>query len=173
MVERLPVETRNLDIYGNAALPWSRVSDLLSAGTFFGRPAFLGTVRPDGRPHSAGIGAIWLDGGVYFTSGDGTRKSRNLAENPACTISAGLATIDIVMEGRAGRVTDGHTLERVAASCRESGWPVQVEGEVFIAPYSAPSAGPPPWRLYRFLFHTVIGNATAEPHGATLWRFEE
>jgi hypothetical protein len=172
MANRTPIETRNLDIYGNAALPWSRPHELLEASIFFGRPAFLGTTRPDGRPHAAGIGAIWLDGEIYFTSGPGTRKSRNLAANPACTISAGLATIDIVFEGQAVRVTDAETLERVAASCRETGWPVQVEGEALTGPFSAPSAGPPPWFLYRFTFHTAIGNATAEPHGATLWRFE-
>ena len=49
---------------------------------------------------------------------------------------------------------------------------MQVEGDAFTAPYSAPSAGPPPWHLYRCTFHTAIGNATAEPHGATRWRFE-
>lgn len=172
MTHRTPIETRNLDIYGNPPLPWSRPFDILQSGLFFGRPAFLGTTRPDGRPHAAGIGAIWLDGEIYFTSGPGTRKSRNLAANPACTISAGLATIDIVFEGQAVRVTDATTLERVASSCRETGWPVQVEGDAFTGPFSAPSAGPPPWRLYHFIFHTAIGNATAEPHGATLWRFE-
>ena len=49
----------------------------------------------------------------------------------------------MVLEGEAVRVTDGPTLERLAARCR-----------------------------YRFTFHTAIGNATAEPHGATRWRFE-
>jgi hypothetical protein len=172
MAEQTPIATRNLDIYGNDTLPWSRPRDLLAAGTFFGRPAFLGTVRPDGRPHSAGIGAIWLDGDIYFASGPETRKSRNLAANPSCTISAKLETLDIVFEGEAVKVTDGPTLERVAASCRETGWPVQVEDDAFTGPFSAPSAGPPPWHLFRFTFHTAIGNATAEPHGATLWRFK-
>jgi hypothetical protein len=171
MTDRLPIETRNLDIYGNAPLPWSRPHDLLAAGTFFGRPAFLGTVRPDGRPHSAGIGAIWHEGDIYFTSGPGTRKSRNLALNPACTISAKLETIDMVFEGEAAKVTDELTLEVIAACCRETGWPVQVENDAFTGPFNAPSAGPPPWHLYRFTFHTAIGNATAEPNGATLWRF--
>lgn len=171
MPDRIPIETKNLDIYGNTPLPWSRPHDLLAAGIFFGRPAFLGTTRPDGRPHAAGIGAIWMDGDVYFTSGPGTLKSRNLAANPACTISAKLENIDIVLEGEAVRVTDGPTLERVAALCREAGWPVQVADEAFTGPFNAPSAGPPPWHLYRFTFHTAIGNATAEPNGATLWRF--
>jgi hypothetical protein len=172
MPECTPIETRNLDIYGHAPLSWSRPRDLLAAGIFFGRPAFLGTVRPDGRPHAAAVATLWLDGDVYFTSGPDTRKSRNLAVNPACTISASLETIDVVFEGQAVRVIDAATLERLAARCREAGWPVQVEGDAFTGPYSAPSAGPPPWHLYRFTFHTVIGNATAEPHGATLWRFE-
>nr|MBA3644450.1 pyridoxamine 5'-phosphate oxidase family protein [Chloroflexia bacterium] len=39
-------------------------------------------------------------------------------------------------------------------------------------PYSAPSAGPPPWHLYRFTLHTAFGVATAEPSGATRWRFD-
>lgn len=172
MNERNPIETKNLDIYGHDALPWSRPRDLLAAGVFFGRPAFLGTVRPDGMPHSAGIGAIWMDGDIYFTSGAAARKARNLAVNPACTISAKLETLDIVFEGKAAKVTDGETLERVAALCRETGWPVQVENSAFTGPFNAPSAGPAPWDLYRFTFHTAIGNATTEPHGATRWRFE-
>lgn len=172
MTERSPIETKNLDIYGHDALPWSRPRDLLAAGVFFGRPAFLGTVLPDGIPHSAGIGAIWMDGDIYFTSGASTRKARNLAANPACTISAKLETLDIVFEGKAERVTDGVILERVAALCRETGWPVQVENGAFTGPFNAPSAGPAPWDLYRFTFHTAIGNATTEPHGATRWRFE-
>jgi hypothetical protein len=47
-----------------------------------------------------------------------------------------------------------------------------VQGDAFTAPFSAPSAGPPPWHLYRFTFHAVFGVATAEPYGATRWRFE-
>ena len=170
MADRTPIETKNLDISGNAPLPWSRPHDLL-AGLIFLPATFLGTMRSDGRPHATFIGVVWLDGDIYFTSGPGTRKSRNLAANPACTISTRLTTIDLVLEGEGVRVTDGPTLERLAARCREGGWPVQVEGDAFTAPYSAPSAGPPPWHLYRFAFHTAIGNATAEPHGATRWRF--
>ncbi len=171
MAECTPIVTKNLDSYGHAPLPWSRPQELLQAGTFFGRPAFLGTVGPDGRPHAAGVGALWLDGVVYFTSGPGTRKSRNLSTNPACTLSASLANLDLVFEGEALRVTDAPTLEQLAARCRADGWPVTVEGDAFTGPFSAPSAGPPPWHLYRFAFHTAIANATAEPHGATLWRF--
>src|ERR687883_407819 len=57
-------------------------------------------------------------------------------------------------------------------TCRPGGWPAQVEGDAFTAPFNAPSAGPPPWHVYRFTFHTVVGVATTEPYGATRWRFE-
>jgi hypothetical protein len=176
MPEREPIEVANLDRYGSATLPWSRPRDILAAPpreeTPGGdHPSFLGTSRPDGRPHAAGIGALWYDGDVYIVSGPGTRKSRNLAENPACTISMSLEGIDLVLEGEATRVTDRQTLEVVAGLYRAQGWPAEVEGEAFTAPYSAPSAGPPPWDLYRFTFHTVFGIATAEPYGATRWRF--
>jgi hypothetical protein len=173
MTDREPVETTNLDRYGCPALPWSRPRELLAADTPKpGTPFFLGTSRPDGRPHAAGIGALWLDGDLYFTSGPGTRKACNLAANPACTISVRLADIDLVLEGEAARVVDRLTLERAAARYREGGWPAEVDGDAFTAPFSAPSAGPPPWHLYRFMLHTAFGVATAEPYGATRWRFD-
>jgi hypothetical protein len=173
MTDLTPVEVTNLDRYGNPALPWSRPRDRLAASAATPDLAFfLGTTRPDSRPHAAGIGALWLDDDLYFTSGPGTRKSRNLAANPACTVSVRLEGIDLVLEGEVSRVTDRPTLERVAALAREGGWPAEVEGDAFTAPYSAPSAGPPPWRLYRLTVHTAFGVATAEPHGATRWHFD-
>jgi hypothetical protein len=171
MAEREPAEATNLDIYGNSALPWSRALTALSGPPTADLTWFLGTVRPDGRPHAAGVGALYLDGDVYLTSGPAMRKARNLAAHPACTISVRMDGIDLVLEGDAVRVTDTPTLEEVAARYRESGWPAQVEKGALTAPFSAPSAGPPPWQLYRLTFHTVFGVATAEPYGATRWRF--
>jgi hypothetical protein len=90
---------------------------------------------------------------------------------PACTIAMRLPGIDLVFEGEAARTTDPALLEAVAALFREGGWPAQVEGGALTAPFSAPSAGPPPWHLYRCSFHTVVGVASEEPYGATRWRF--
>lgn len=172
MAERTPDEVTNLDRYGSPALPWSRPRDILAADPPQpGASFFLGTARPDGRPHAAAVGALWRDGDLYFTSGAETRKARNLAANPACTFAVGLEGIDLILEGEATRVTDRATLEEVARLFRAGGWPAEVEGEAFTAPYSAPSAGPPPWQLYRFTVHTAFGVATAEPYGATRWRF--
>src|SRR5947199_760178 len=73
--------------------------------------------------------------------------------------------------GKAHRVTDASTLERLAGRYREGGWPAEVDGDAFTAPFSAPSAGPPPWHLFHLTFQTAFGVATAEPNGATRWRF--
>src|SRR5437868_1573820 len=167
-----PTRTRNLDRYGSEALAWSRARDILASDTpVADLTFFVGTVRPDGRPHSAGVGAAWVDDGLYFVGGPGTRRSRNLAVNPACTVSVRLRGMDLVLEGEAHRVTDASTLERLAAVYATGGWPATVEGDALTAPYSAPSAGPPPWHLYRLTLHTAIALATSEPHGATAWDF--
>lgn len=173
MTERTPTETTNLDRYGHAALPWDRARDAMAddppeAMTTW----FVGSVRPGGVPHSAGVGALWHEDAVYFTSGPDSRKARNLAANPGCTISVKLRGIDVVLEGRASRISDGPTLHAIATRYRDGGWPVEVDGDAFTAPYSAPSAGPPPWHLYRVEIQTGFGVATEEPHGATRWRFE-
>ena len=62
-------------------------------------------------------------------------------------------------------------LDRVGTAYRDGGWPAQVEGDALTAPFSAPSAGPPPWEVYRFTARTVVGVATREPYGATRWTF--
>lgn len=174
MSDRAPSETTNLDIYGDDVLPWSRPHDLLVAGPDQpGTTFFLATARPDGRPHVAGVGIYWHDGDLYFIIGPGTRKAKNLALNPACAISIAMEGIDLVLEGDASKVGDPDLMETVIAIFREGGWPAEVKDGRITAPYSAPTAGPPPWDMFRFRFHTAFGVATAEPYGGTRWRFQE
>ena len=173
------MEEKNLDIYGSAPIPWERALEQLKAASTEtqdeGHPHrtyWLATVRPDGRPHVAGVGALWVDGKFYFTSGAGTRKSRNLSKNPNCVISGSLRDLDLVVEGTVVRVTDEPTLRRLAELYATQGWPARVGDGALTAEYSAPSAGPPPWDLYAVTPSTAIGVATAEPYGATRWRFQ-
>jgi hypothetical protein len=174
MTYREPITVKNLDRYGNPVLPWSRPRDLLESGPKGPLAGyFLGTVREDGRPHVAGVGVVWHEGDLYFTSGPGTRKARNLASNPACTVAVKYPDMDLTLEGNARRVLDRATLEQVAAIYRGLGWPAEVAGDAFTAPFSAPSAGPPPWYLYRFVFDAVVGLSTVEPNGATRWTFAQ
>jgi nitroimidazol reductase NimA-like FMN-containing flavoprotein (pyridoxamine 5'-phosphate oxidase superfamily) len=171
MPDRTPTQTKNLDGYGFAELPWSRPNDLLAAGPE-GRTTFtLSTTRPDGKPHATGVGVRWHDGDLYFNSGPGTRKAKNLAVDPAAVLSVSLPGLDLVLQGEAKKVDDPKVMEAVAARFRAGGWPVEVKDGRLTAPFSAPSAGPPPWDFYRFRFRTVFGVATAEPYGATRWHF--
>jgi len=173
------MEQKNLDIYGNKPIPWSRALKALEAveaGTKPGEPAthktwWLGTTRLDGRPHSAGVGAMWVDGKVYFVSGPGTRKSRNLAKNPNCVISVPLTGLDLVIEGIAQVVSDEPTLQRIVKLYNAQGWPASVKDGAFTAEFSAPAAGPPPWNLWVMTPLVAIGTANAQPYGATRWRF--
>jgi Pyridoxamine 5'-phosphate oxidase len=166
------MDQTNLDIYGHPPIPWSRAEKQLEASVgSMESHFFLATVRPDGRPHVAGVGALWVDGKFYIVSGARTRKSRNLAERADCVISVNLPDLDLVVEGTAEKVTDEPTLQRLAKLYDAQGWPVTAENGAFTAPYSAPSAGPPPWDLYAFTPRTAFGVATAEPHGATRWDF--
>jgi hypothetical protein len=161
---------KNLDIYGAKPIPWSRALKQLgssSQGTYW-----LATTTPTGRPHVAGLGALWVDGKIYFVSGTRTRKSRNLAANPSCVVSVSLTGIDLVFEGTAIRVTDRPTLLRLAKRYAAQGWPASVSGAALTAEYMAPSGGPPPWNLYVVRPSTVFGVGTVNPSGATRWRFE-
>ena len=166
------MDTKNLaDLYGLDPIPWSTALETLGGKQTGNGTSFLATTRPDGRPHLAGVGAIWHDGKVWVVSGPGTRKSQNLAANPACSIAMSFEGMDLVIEGRAERVTDDATLERVAERYAADGWPARVEGGAFTYDYSAPSAGPPPWYVYAITPTTVYGVLAAEPGGATRWRF--
>lgn len=168
------VEQTNLDIYGNEAIPWSRpLAELEKFVSGEGMSTWLATTRPDGRPHLAGIGAVWLEGKFYIVSGPGTRKSKNLAANPNCALSVSLPGIDLVVEGTAERVTDAALLQRLADKYRTQGWEPTVQDGAFVADYSAPSAGPAPWDVYAITPTTAFGVTTAEPYGATRWRFTE
>ena len=166
------MDQKNLaDLYNLDPIPWSRVLEALESQDPDTQRSFIATTRPDGRPHMAGVGALWDDGKVYVVSGPGTRKSRNLAENPVCAISMALTGMDLVFEGRAERVTDEETLRWIARRYGEQGWPATVKDGAFTHDFSAPSAGPPPWYLYAVTPTTVFAVLATEPGGATRWRF--
>lgn len=162
---------KNLDIYGDAPLEWSRAVKGLEDTSDPYRTCWLATTDSDGRAHLAGVGAIWVNDKFYFTSSPRARKARNIAADPRCAMSVHAGDMDIVVEGTASRVTDQATLDDLCARYVEQGWPARVENGAFTADYSAPSAGPPPWHLYVITPESVYGVASAEPFGATRWRF--
>jgi pyridoxine/pyridoxamine 5'-phosphate oxidase len=165
------MDVKNLDIYGSAALEWTRAVGGLEDTSDPYRTCWLATTDADGRAHIAGVGALWVNGKMYFTSSPRARKARNIARDPRCAMSVHVKDLDLVIEGTASKVTDDATLQDLAARYNAQGWPARAENGALTAEFSAPSAGPPPWELYAITPESVYGVATAEPHGATRWRF--
>ena len=106
-------------------------------------------------------------------TGQDTRKGRSLARDPRCTLSVAAQEFDLVVEGDAARVTDPDQVRDLAERWAAEGWPARVDesGVALTAEYSAPSAGPPPWFVYRITPRVATALGTIEPGGATSWRF--
>ncbi len=173
--------TNLADLYGVPMLDWARIETRLDQGLSqapeTGGPnrhtCWLATVNRDGSPHVTGIGALWADGTFWFETGAGTRKARNIARDPRCSVSVAALEFDLVVEGEAAVVTDPSTVAAMAALWAEAGWPARVDdtGVALTAEYSAPSAGPPPWFVYRLTPYRATAVLTVEPGGATRWNF--
>jgi hypothetical protein len=169
------MESVNLDSGQTEPMAWSRavaqLDKLGPRGGSGGPTCWLSTTRPDGQPHVAGVVGLWLDDTLYFVSGPGTRKSRNLAADPRCGFAISLPDLDLVLDGTASRVTDPARIGRIAEAYSARGWPLTVLEDSVTASFWAATAPPPPWHLYSFTTATALGIATASSPGATRWRF--
>jgi general stress protein 26 len=158
------------------AVPWAEVVAAMERAEIF----WLSTVRRDGRPHVTPLPAMWLDGVLHFCTGPEEQKARNLAANPNCIVTTGtdrfLSGLDIVVEGRAERVTDGPRLEALATMWKgKLGWPFEVvdggfremeseiAGQDFEARASAHVFGVRPTKVLAF--------GKGEPFSQTRYRF--
>jgi hypothetical protein len=119
------------------------------------------------------VGALWLDGAFWFQTGAGTRKGRNVARDPRCSIAVSIHDADVVIEGDAARVTEPGALARIAKAWADQGWSAEPDasGSGITAPYNAPSQGPPPWNVYRIEPRSAIVTLGTEPGGLTRFRF--
>lgn len=124
-----------------------------------GQNHWLATVRPDGSPHLMPIIAFWIDGAFHFVVGEGTRKGRNLAADGRCVIATGSSTLpslDIVVEGHAEPLDDEAAVRRIAETLRGNNWPLEAHGVKVDGP-NAPTAGPPPYSIYRMVPSKAFG----------------
>jgi hypothetical protein len=137
------------------------------------RTTWLATVNEDGGPHVTAVGALWLDGSYWFQTGARTRKGRNVARDPRCSIAVSLRDADVVVEGDATRVRDPDAVARVAKAWADQGWPAEPDesGSGITAPFNAPSQGPPPWDVYRIEPRSAIVVLATDPGGLTRFRF--
>ena len=106
-------------------------------------------------------------------------KAKNLAErydlplarDPRCALSVSTHEFDLVVEGTAERVTDPAIVAELASRWAAEGWQARPDdtGSALTAEFSAPSAGPPPWFVYRIAASAMTALRTTAPGGATRW----
>jgi hypothetical protein len=174
------MQTKNLaTLYDLPTVEWATITERLDEGLNLSPDAdsrqscWLATLNADGSPHLNGIGALWVDGRFWFKTGPSTVKAHNLARDPRCTLTVSTDVFDLSVDGTAEVVTDPTLVSAMTATWAAQGWPAEPDetGEGITAPYSAPSAGPPPWRLYRVDVVRATAILAAAPGGATTWTF--
>jgi uncharacterized pyridoxamine 5'-phosphate oxidase family protein len=130
-------------LLGEVAVPaeWSRAREYLGEAT---ATYWLATAGRDGKPHVMPTLAVWVDGALFFCASEATRKIKNLALDPHCSISVEWERLDLVIEGTAVKVRDESTLKRVADEYDATyGWRVTGRDGAFHDTEGAPTAGPP------------------------------
>ena len=158
---------------------WDDVRAKLEAGSppppdaHNARTTWLATVNDDGSPHVTAVGALWIDDTFWFQTGGATRKCRNVARDPRCSVGVSIRDADVVVEGEAARVTDPVTVARIAKAWADNGWPAEPDesGTGITAPFNAPSQGPPPWHVYRIDPRSATVVLGVEPGGLSRFRF--
>jgi len=152
--------------HGATPTPWENASAQLQKAEIY----WLSTVRPDGRPHVTPLVSVWLDGALYFCTGEGERNNKNLQQNPHCILTTGCNPFkegfDLVVEGDAVRVNDEPTLGRLAdlwGSRYDWRWTVR-EGK-FHGDEGNDAL------VYEVRPTTAFGFRKGEPFSQTRWRF--
>ena len=101
---------------GASALNWDETRARLEGAELF----WITTVRADGRPHVTPLVAVWHDAALHFCTGAGEQKALNLSVNPNVALTTGTDAwntgVDVVVEGRAEKVTDYERLTELAAA---------------------------------------------------------
>jgi PPOX class probable F420-dependent enzyme len=96
-------------------IPWSTVDARLRAA----RSIWMATTRPDGRAHAVPVWFVWDGTGLYFVTGRGTQKARNLVRQPWVVVHAADGDDALIVEGWAEIVTDPEEQRRIDAAYGE------------------------------------------------------
>lgn len=139
-------------------LLWSHLTERMAEAQNY----WVCTVSPDGRPHATPVWGIWLDDRLYFGGGPQTRRSRNLAGNPAVCVHLESGSDVIILHGDAQQLRSPDrslVTQLIEMSQKKYGYAPKPEE------YEAPQAYVlrPRWALAWKQF----------PKDATRWRFRE
>jgi hypothetical protein len=94
-------------------LPWAWADSRLARAAYY----WLGTVRPDGRPHATPLWGAWVGHRLYLDGPPTTIWARNFVAHPAVTVHLESGAEVVVLEGFADDVTTDAVLgERIVTS---------------------------------------------------------
>jgi len=147
--------------------PWPETLAALERAELY----WLTTVRADGRPHVTPLIGVVEGETFHFCTGLEEQKGRNLAHNDRVAITTGTNSwasgLDVVVEGRAVRVSDDETLQHLADAWEAKYgevWHFDVGGGMF---RHSDGGGAAVFRIERA---KVLAFAK-DPHGQTTYRF--
>jgi general stress protein 26 len=85
---------------GSGLIPWAAAEEKLATSKNY----WVSTITPvgvPGRPHLMPVWALWLDSAVWFSSALRSRKVRNIAVNPQCTVATEDSDNPVIVSGTA------------------------------------------------------------------------
>ena len=141
---------------GKGLFPWDWAAERLTTAKTY----WLATTRSEGQPHVMPVWGVWLDAAFYFSTGNQSRKARNLVENPRCSICCELGEDQVIVEGSAQLMND-EAMRRRFADAYQAKYDFDMEG--FNEPF------------YAVHPKTVFGFTTADGQftkTATRWMFD-
>jgi general stress protein 26 len=110
---------------GAGLLPWSFVEEHMVKS----RNYWIGSAKPDGRPHVAPVWGLWHAGAFYFSTGSASQKGRNIAANAAITVNLESGDDVVILEGIAEKVSDKALLTALDKDYKQKyGFPMQNPG---------------------------------------------
>src|SRR5438105_4143643 len=89
---------------GGGLLSWRWATERLENG----RTYWLATTRPDGQPHVMPVWGVWFADAFFFSTGQQSRKARNLAENARCSVAV---EIDFARRPKKSQIKDSVIVE--------------------------------------------------------------
>ena len=130
------------------------------------RNYWIATTTPSGRPHSAPVWGVWLDGALWF--GTEGQKAKNLAATPYAVAHLDSGDDVVMVRGPVTRVEDAAGLDAVAAAFREK-YVDGVSGEPFdVLPVVEMVESAGLYRLDAELFHAWLEGAFEQANAR--WR---
>lgn len=145
---------------------WAEANALLEHAEIY----WLTTVRRDGRPHVTPLIALWIDGSLYFTTGNREQKAQNLRANANCAVTTGCNAfgegLDIVIEGIASPAREQSKLEQIARGYQAKyGWRFHArDGELYNDEHDGK-----PVLVFEITPVKVLGFGKGEPFSQTRW----